>query len=138
MMHQNIGTPVIVFNSDRSKVLLGKRKNSYKAGEYGLPGGRVEIGEKVVDAANRELMEEVGIIPDKLEFVTTIREFQGDKDFIHIVYATNSFSGTVTNTEPEKCEGWEWYPIQELPSPVLVSHAAALEAIIQNHKFIDL
>ncbi|MDP3546867.1 MAG: NUDIX hydrolase [Phreatobacter sp.] len=42
-------------------VLLAQRARPPGAGLYSLPGGLVEIGETVAEAAARELMEEVGV-----------------------------------------------------------------------------
>jgi len=42
-------------------ILLIKRKNPPYQGQWAIPGGFVEYGEKVEDAVKRELMEEAGI-----------------------------------------------------------------------------
>jgi 8-oxo-dGTP diphosphatase len=42
-------------------VLLIRRGTPPRLGEWSLPGGRIEPGEKAVDAALRELREETGI-----------------------------------------------------------------------------
>jgi 8-oxo-dGTP diphosphatase len=47
------------------KVLLAKRKE----GIWALPGGKVEPGETVAEAAARELLEETGIVANALRFV---------------------------------------------------------------------
>jgi 8-oxo-dGTP pyrophosphatase MutT (NUDIX family) len=47
------------------KVLLMRVKST---GKYFLPGGGLEIGEKVEDAVRREVKEEAGIIVKDLEF----------------------------------------------------------------------
>ncbi|MBJ7447816.1 MAG: NUDIX hydrolase [Brevundimonas sp.] len=43
------------------EVLLIRRGKPPRAGEWSLPGGRIEPGERAVDAALRELVEETGV-----------------------------------------------------------------------------
>jgi 8-oxo-dGTP diphosphatase len=43
------------------EVLLVRRAKPPRAGEWSLPGGRIEWGERAVDAALRELREETGV-----------------------------------------------------------------------------
>lgn len=42
-------------------VLLIRRGKPPRVGEWSLPGGRIEPGERAVDAALRELVEETGV-----------------------------------------------------------------------------
>jgi 8-oxo-dGTP diphosphatase len=43
------------------EVLLIRRRKAPLAGEWSIPGGRVELGEGVAEAALRELAEETGV-----------------------------------------------------------------------------
>ena len=43
------------------EVLLIRRGKAPRAGEWSLPGGRIEPGERAVDAAIRELKEETAV-----------------------------------------------------------------------------
>ncbi len=54
-----IGVGGIIFH-DRS-VLLVKRAQEPGLGQWSLPGGAVELGETLVDALRREILEEVSI-----------------------------------------------------------------------------
>ncbi len=46
---------------DADRVLLVRRRNDPDAGLWGYPGGHVDPGEPVADAAVRELLEETGV-----------------------------------------------------------------------------
>jgi ADP-ribose pyrophosphatase YjhB (NUDIX family) len=54
-----IGVGVVVFKDDR--VLLIRRGKPPRAGQWSLPGGRQRLGERVAQAAAREVAEEAGI-----------------------------------------------------------------------------
>jgi len=45
----------------RDEVLLIRRGKPPRAGEWSLPGGRIEPGERAAEAALRELREETGV-----------------------------------------------------------------------------
>ena len=54
-----VGVGVVIF--DGASVLLAKRGQEPAKGTWSLPGGAVELGEKVIDALKREIREEIGI-----------------------------------------------------------------------------
>ena len=137
MKPQPIGVCVILLDKSQEKVLLGKRKNSYKSGFYGLPGGRIEIGEKTVEAAKREVKEETGLDIKQIDFVSTIRERQDTYDFIHFVFKASQYTGKPITKEPDKCEGWEWHSFANLPENILNGHKLAIESYLNHTSFID-
>lgn len=136
-MSQPIGACVLVIN-DKNQILLGKRKNSYKAGYYGVPGGRVEPGELLEDTAKRELLEETNIQAEQLEYVGVVKEDQGEWDFIHFVFVCRQWNGELSTVEPEKCEGWEWYDLVALPAPILAGHEAAISLMSEDLTLLEL
>jgi 8-oxo-dGTP pyrophosphatase MutT (NUDIX family) len=60
------GMPVHPVPSDRAAVLLTRRSAALRshAGQWALPGGRIDPGESAETAALRELAEEVGLVLD--------------------------------------------------------------------------
>ena len=54
-----VGVGVVVWRGDA--VLLVRRGNPPRLGQWGLPGGAQEVGETLFEAARREVLEETGI-----------------------------------------------------------------------------
>ena len=50
-------------------MLLIRRKNEPFKGDYALPGGFIDIGETTEAACRREVLEEAGIVVDRLHLV---------------------------------------------------------------------
>jgi len=57
------------------KVLLVRRANPPDAGRWGFPGGKIEPGEPLPQAALRELMEETGVSAKVVRIFTAVDAF---------------------------------------------------------------
>ena len=56
-----VGVAAVIF--DRAgRVLLVKRGRPPRAGTWGLPGGLLDLGERLVDGVRREVREELSLI----------------------------------------------------------------------------
>lgn len=55
-----VGVGVVVLNA-AGQVLLVKRGKPPRAGEWSIPGGMIDLGERLMDAAQREVREECNI-----------------------------------------------------------------------------
>lgn len=120
-----IGVCIIV-RDIKKRILLGKRLNSYKAGSWGFPGGRVELGEHIEEAARRELKEETGLKSQKLKYLGVVMDNQGSYDFIHLVFLCDKYLGSPKLIEPDKCEEWIWFNKGEIPKNTLRGHTKAI------------
>ena len=92
-----LGASVAVWRGDQ--VLLAQRAKPPLKGIWSLPGGHVEFGERLEEAAHRELSEETGVaaeIADMVDLVEIIRndEYgQLDRHFVVAVFAARWVSG---------------------------------------------
>ena len=111
------------------KVLLGKRKKLPLG--WGFPGGKLDFGEEPIDCVLRELKEEVGLLIKNLRFVTATSDLfpEMNKHFITLLFVADYNSGTVEVKEPDKCEKWEWFKWEKLPSEL---SSPALNLLKQN------
>lgn len=84
---------------DRDRVLLIQRARAPWSGMWSLPGGRLEPGETAEQAAEREILEEVGLRAFALRPLR--RMFLGDGKFVLQVFATEAFEGEIVVAEDE-------------------------------------
>ena len=69
-MTPKVAAIAVVLDDDR--VLLVRRKKEPDAGLWGYPGGHVDLGETALDAAERELREETGVIATPVSYLTNL------------------------------------------------------------------
>ena len=55
-----------------TQFLLVRRQNRPNAGLWGFPGGKIELGESVMEAAVRELQEETGVEAAARDTLTSV------------------------------------------------------------------
>jgi mutator protein MutT len=60
------------------RFLLVRRSHRPDAGKWGFPGGKIELGETVIEAALRELGEETGIEALPVDILTSIDVIRRD------------------------------------------------------------
>jgi len=121
------GAVLIVPLLDDDTVLLIRE---YAAGvhryELALPKGRIEAGEDLLDAANREIMEEVGYGARSLHHLTSLTVAPGYLGHqTHVVLARQLYPERHEGDEPEDIEVVPW-SLHRLPE--LLNHEECTEA----------
>lgn len=71
-----LAASVAVFRE--GKVLLAQRTGGSGSGDYSLPGGMVELGERLREACLRELREETGVEAELVGFVDHVEVIHRD------------------------------------------------------------
>lgn len=74
-------------------------------GGYGFPGGKVNAGEKPIEAAVREFREELGVELDAGQLIPIGRSTWGDGRIVHIFLA-RTMQGTPRQCEAETVPKW--------------------------------
>jgi mutator protein MutT len=121
-----LGAVTLVLNED-NHLLMMKRTDS---GHWGVPGGAVELGEVIEEAARRETREETNLEINDMSLFGVFsgpelyyKYPNGDEVYnVSIVYLVKHWSGEIRLNE-EHSE-WNWFAADSLPedfSPPLVT-----------------
>ncbi len=108
------------------KVLMVRHGDgaAHLTGVWGLPGGRLDEGETMIDAVCREFEEETGLVPEKESVMQLPTVFKGDikrksgevlKTYWN-VFLIKEFTGELSATDETIPEWVEVEKIQELSS----------------------
>jgi 8-oxo-dGTP diphosphatase len=98
--------------NDQHEVLIALRpENTHQGGFWEFPGGKVEAGEQVVEALQREISEELGIDVLSSRPLIQIRHDYPDKSVLLDVHRVDSFAG-----QPKGMEGQplRWQSVDKL------------------------
>lgn len=93
-------------------VLLVKRGREPSKGQFAFPGGRVEPGESLEQAARRELREETGLEAGPLTLARTL-----DIDAPPVIFRLNVFVAVYVDGDPvpgDDAEEAAWYPLDRM------------------------
>jgi 8-oxo-dGTP diphosphatase len=117
-------------------VLIARRARAPWRGAFSLPGGVVEIGETLEEAAKRELREEVGVEAEITGFVRHVQPIQREGDQVRAHFVIVVLRGRWLSGEPrlsEEVEEIAWIDPMALGDrpttpelPDILARAAAL------------
>lgn len=150
----NVG--MAVFNHE-GKVLAGRRKQArYDGGKWKwqLPQGGIERGENALDAAYRELREEMGIrrddmvylaeasqdykydLPDELILKNPKRPFHGQTQRWFAFYFTAGDAPNLAQAIENDFVGTEWLDLTEMPELIIPFKRPVYEAVVKEFSHI--
>lgn len=134
---------LVIFERD-GKILLARRCNTgYADGMYQMPSGRIEENEYPVEAAIREVKEEVGVdvALSDLEFVHAsyrINKLDDTGDYMEFFFKASKWTGEPINAEPHKCDDLMWVSLDNLPENTVPVIKEAIEYIRKGIPFSQI
>ncbi|MFF4499932.1 NUDIX domain-containing protein [Streptomyces sp. NPDC001401] len=105
------------------------RSNVFGHGTWGLPGGHLEVGESLTGAACRELEEETGARARAARVVCVTDPDPAANHHMQVGVEILSYAGEIRVREPDRCAGWEFWPMDALPDLLFVGSVPVLQRI---------
>lgn len=122
------------------KILLSRRfQTGYEDGKYSMIAGHADGNETMREAIIREAREEasIKINPTKLDYLLTMHRWCRDHERIGFYFTTDRWDGEIKNTEPNKCDGLSWFPLNQLPENTIPYIKTAIDCYLKGEKYCE-
>lgn len=134
------GVLVVAVQDDGSFLLVREYGVGVEGYELMFPKGRIENGEPIEEAANRELQEEVGFAARKLTLIKSMTLAPGYMGHLtHLVLAEDLYPAILKGDEPEPLEvvSWKFNDIGDLSMRSDVTEARTIAAAYIVKSILD-
>jgi 8-oxo-dGTP pyrophosphatase MutT (NUDIX family) len=102
---------------DTQRYLYLLRNDARHNNTWGLPGGKIEAGETLIDAMQRECQEELGTMPDYIKLAPLEKFTSADQGFVYHTF----FCSVASEFQPclnHEHIGWAWIESGHWPKPM--------------------
>lgn len=112
---KNISAGVFFYSNSTDRFLYLLRTDHKNPGNWGIPGGKVEDNETLLEAVVRECEEEMGMFPEHAKLIP-IQKFVNHNFTYHTFFCEvpNEFT---PNLNDEHC-GYAWVGDNQYPKPL--------------------
>ena len=126
---------MLVWRDDGQRLLLLERSGTgLMDGRFSLPGGHIQPGETLVQAAIREVREETDLEIKEIEPACVLPYSGG----INFIFTSRFWEGVVRNCEPEKCSQLGWFERNQPPEKTVPWLEKALELYENGNWFHEV
>ena len=128
-----IASVYLLFARDGKILLLRRANTGYEDGSYGLVAGHVDGNESLTRAAIREAEEESGVrIDPKDPLLKVVMHRIGADERLDFFFEPRMWEGEPKNTEPGKCDDFNWFPVNALPPNTIPYIREAIRCYREN------
>lgn len=119
---------VLLLRGDGSVLLVRSTgEDAFYPDMWLVPGGRVERGETVAEAAAREAEEELGVALDGRDLVR-VAALAGANGLLHHYLVARRWEGEPVNREPRLVRSLAFWPVDDLPDTMIWRDVAGVRA----------
>jgi 8-oxo-dGTP diphosphatase len=137
-----VGCGVLLLKN--GKVLLGKRNEDPEkassllngAGQWTMPGGKLEFGETFEEGARREVMEETSIRLNSARVIAVNNDIVETAHFVTVGLLSEDFEGEAKVMEPDEITEWGWFDLDSLPKPLYFPSEEILKNYLQKRFYL--
>lgn len=105
------------YSIDTQRYLYLMRNDPKHPNCWGLPGGKIELGETLIDGIRRECCEELGFMPDYLKLVPLEKFTTADAVFEYHTFFCSVVQEFIPKLNNEH-NGWAWINSGVWPRPM--------------------
>lgn len=134
----------IVLRKADTIAMVHRQNTAWMNGHWGLPSGKVEVGESFSAGAVRELQEETGITvtqSDLQHLITMHRHSIASNgeymEWVDVYFSVDSWSGELVNAEPHMHSEVAWIDSKQLPENTIPSVRASLTAAARGERYVE-
>ena len=111
------GCGALVYAKNTNRYLFLLRNKQRQQGHWGIPGGKIESGETVIQGLVREIQEEIGVDYSKKKFIP-LETFTADNEkFVYYTFLVTVDKEFVPVLNSEH-RGYCWVELADHPKPL--------------------
>ena len=111
------GVGALVYAKSTNRYLFLLRNKSRQQGHWGIPGGKLDTGETVIQALVREIQEEIGVDYTNKKFIPLETFTADNQKFIYYTFLVKVDQEFVPTLNDEH-RGYCWVQLEDHPKPL--------------------
>lgn len=132
--HSNIPVSHLLIVKEKKVLLIRRFNTGYEDGNYSLIAGHVDENETFTKAIIREAKEEAGINIKSTDLKFVLLMHRNSKQEINneradVFFMVQKWSGKLRNMEPEECDDFAWFSLDNLPENIIPYIKKAIEGV---------